>query len=82
MLASRSFSAIRQGRKFLSTAVAGAKDAAAFESFMSNRQGSVLTEDLDGYNQDWSVSFVLVYLVTGKYPAVTYSVRCLVLLLT
>jgi hypothetical protein len=59
MLAFRSLSAIRPARRFLSTAVAGAKDAAAFESFMSNRQGSVLTDDLDGYNQDWSVSLYL-----------------------
>lgn len=49
------------GRRLLSNtsaaAVAGAKDAAAFESFMNNRQGSVITEDLDAYNQDWSVSY-------------------------
>jgi hypothetical protein len=35
--------------------VAGEKDAEAFRSFMNHRAGSVLTEDLESYNQDWSV---------------------------
>ena len=35
--------------------VAGEKDAEAFRSFMNHRTGSVLTEDLESYNQDWSV---------------------------
>lgn len=38
--------------------VAGPKDADAFRSFMKDRPGSVLTDDLEAYNQDWSVSTI------------------------
>ena len=46
--------AARQCCRFSST-IARDKDADAFRSFMNHREGSVLTEDLESYNQDWTV---------------------------
>lgn len=42
-----------KNHRFLSS-IATDKDAEAFLSMMNHREGSVLTEDLESYNQDWS----------------------------
>jgi hypothetical protein len=48
--------ALAVGMSLSSFSVATNNDADAFSALMSHREGSVLTQDLDSYNQDWSVS--------------------------
>jgi hypothetical protein len=51
--------------------VANHADADMFRSFMNHRDGCVLTQDLESYNQDWSVRSLcgrrLVYLCIYLY---------------